>query len=173
MAADELDWRSPGCAWSHAATGEVPTRSLTVGSMSTEFSGPAIRAACAEVRALFTAVAAGRLGCAPADLEVRDGAFLRAGQPTGLDYWSLAAEVDLAREATGDAPLKAVEAMRIVGESEPRLDLPPKVFGAAFLHDLVLPGMRHARVLRQPGRRPRSRASTRPPSAASFPTSTS
>ena len=151
MAADELDLPMARLDVVPAATGEIPDEGLTVGSMSTELSGPAIRTACAEVRALFTAAAAGRLGCAPDDLEVRDGAFLKRGEPTGLDYWALAGEVNLARDATGEAPLKPVERMHIVGESEPRLDLPPKLFGAAFLHDITLPGMRHARVLRQPG----------------------
>lgn len=150
MAADELDVPFARLHVVPAATGDIPDEGLTVGSMSIEFSGPAIRAACAEARALFTAAAAARLGCAPGELEVRDGAFLKAGHATGLDYWSLAGEVDLAREPTGDAPLKTPDRMRIVGESQPRLDLPPKLFGQAFLHDLVLPGMRHARVLRQP-----------------------
>jgi nicotinate dehydrogenase subunit B len=63
----------------------------------------------------------------------------------------VAAEVDLAREVTGQATLKTVDQMHIVGQSVPRPDLPSKVFGAAFLHDIALPGMRHARVLRQPG----------------------
>jgi len=151
MAADELDVPFARLRVVAAATGDIPDEGLTVGSMSTEFSGPAIRTACAEVRALFTAAAAARLGCAPAELDVREGRFLQGGQPTGLDYWALAGEVDLARDATGEARLKPVEEMRRIGESEPRLDLPPKVFGEAFLHDIALPGMRHARVLRQPG----------------------
>ena len=153
MAADELDTPFERLRVVPAATGDIPDEGLTVGSMSIEFSGPALRTACAEVRGLFTARAAERLGCAPDVLDVRDGAFLKGGQPTGLDYWSLAGEVDLAREATGETPLKTPERMRIVGESEPRLDLPPKLFGAAFLHDLTLPGLRHARVLRQPSPR--------------------
>ena len=151
MAADELDVPFARLHIVPAATGEVPDEGLTVGSMSTEVSGPAIRTACAEVRALFTAAAAGRLGCATGDVNVRDGAFFRAGQPTGLDYWSLTSDVDLTGNATGEAPLKTPDRMRIIGESLARIDLPPKLFGAAFLHDIVLPGMRHARVLRQPG----------------------
>src|SRR6185437_8925370 len=74
---------------------------------------------------------------------------------TGLDYWSLAADVDLARLATGAAPLKSRYRFTRMGESQPRLDLPAKLFGQAFLHDIALPGMRHARVLRQPGRNAR------------------
>jgi CO/xanthine dehydrogenase Mo-binding subunit len=120
--------------------------------MSIETSGLALRWACAEVRALFLAAAAARLGCAAGELAVRDGDFLRAGAPTGLDYWSLAGEVELAREATGEASLRRPDELSpAVGESQPRLDLAPKLFGAAFLHDIVLPGLRHARVVHQPG----------------------
>jgi len=151
MAAEELDLPFAKVRVVAAATGDIPDEGLTVGSMSTEMSGWAIRTACAEVRALFVAAAAERLGCDAADLSVRDGAFLKAGQATGLDYWALAGAVDLARPATGEAPLKTPDHMGdVVGQNVPRLDLPPKVFGAAFLHDLALPGMRHARVLRQP-----------------------
>lgn len=150
MAADELDVSFAKLRVVPAATGEIPDEGLTVGSMSIEFSGPAIRTACAEVRSLFTAAAAARLACAPEEIEVRDGAMLRGGQATGLDYWSLAGDVDLVREATGEAALKTPDRMRVIGQSNARLDLPPKLFGAAFLHDLNLPGLRHARVLRQP-----------------------
>ncbi|MFL5297845.1 MAG: molybdopterin cofactor-binding domain-containing protein [Phenylobacterium sp.] len=151
MAAEELELAFERLDVVPVATGDVPDEGLTVGSMSIEFSGPAIRTACAEARALFTAAAAARLGCDAAELTVQDGAFLRAGAPTGLDYWALAGEVDLARPATGETPLKTPERMARIGESQPRLDLPAKVFGAAFLHDIALPGMVHARVLRQPG----------------------
>jgi nicotinate dehydrogenase subunit B len=151
MAADELDVPFDRLNVVKPATGAIPDEGLTVGSMSIEFSGPAIRAACAEVRALFTAAAAAKLGCPEAEIDVRDGAFVRGGAPTGLDYWALADQVDLARPATGEAVLKTPDRMRIVGLSQPRLDLPPKLFGAAFLHDIALPQMVHARVLRQPG----------------------
>ena len=155
IAADELDAPFARLRVVPAATGDIPDEGLTVGSMSIEFSGPAIRAACAEVRALFTTAAAGRLGCDADELDIRDGAFLKGGQPSGLDYWSLAGEVDLARAPTGEAAPKAPDRLRVVGQSEPRLDLPPKLFGEAFLHDLRLPGLRHARVLRQPSPRAR------------------
>jgi CO/xanthine dehydrogenase Mo-binding subunit len=150
MAADELDLPFERLNVVSAETGQVPDEGLTVGSMSLEMSGWALRAAAAEVRQLFTAAAAERLGCDAAELDVRDGGFVRGGQSTGLDYWALAGAVDLARPATGEAPVKTPDRFTRMGESQPRLDLPAKVFGGAFLHDIALPGMRHARVLRQP-----------------------
>jgi CO/xanthine dehydrogenase Mo-binding subunit len=151
IAAEELDVSMDQIDLVNPETDRSPDEGLTVGSMSTESSGASIRAACAEARALFTAAAARRLGCAADALDIDDGAFFRAGEPTGLDYWGLAPEVDLAVAPTGEAASKPPGRYRIVGASFPRLDLPPKVFGAAYLHDLVQPGMRHARVLRQPG----------------------
>jgi nicotinate dehydrogenase subunit B len=152
LAAGELDLPFAKLRVVNAATGQIPDEGMTVGSMSIETSGLSLRVACAEVRALFLAAAAGKLGCDIAELDVRNGEMLRAGAPTGLDYWTLATDVDLAREATGEAPMRKPDQLAAaVGDSQPRIDLAPKLFGAAFLNDIVLPGMRHARVLHQPG----------------------
>ena len=150
MAADELDVPFDRLNVTPAATGDIPDEGLTVGSMTTETSGAALRQACAEVRALFLAAAAAKLGCDLSALNVRDGAVLRDGAPSGETYWTLADAVDLARPPTGEAIWKRSDRLTRVGQSQPRLDLPPKLYGAAFLHDLMLPGMRHARILRQP-----------------------
>ncbi|HZZ88218.1 MAG TPA: molybdopterin cofactor-binding domain-containing protein [Caulobacteraceae bacterium] len=151
IAAEELDVRMDQLDLVNPETGRSPDEGLTVGSMSTETSGAAIRFACAEARALFTAAASARLGCASSALEVEAGAFLLDGAPSGLDYWALAVDVDLAVAPSGEAAPKAPGRHRIVGTSAARLDLPAKVFGQAYLHDLAPPGMLHARVLRQPG----------------------
>ncbi len=62
--------------------------------------------------------------------------------------------VQLDRSATASAPPQAC--LRLYGcrsEHRERLDLPAKVFGQpVFIHDMVLDGMRHARVVRQPQR---------------------
>jgi nicotinate dehydrogenase subunit B len=151
IAADELDVAMAQLEVVNAATDAVPDEGMTVGSMSIETSGASVRAAGAEVRALFLAEAAARLGCGVDELDVDDGAVLRDGRPTGLDYWLLAPEVDLARPAGGAARWKTPDRHRVVGQSQPRLDLPAKVFGAAFIQDMPLSDVLHARVLRQPG----------------------
>ena len=153
IAAEELDLPLSMVRVVNAATGAVPDEGMTVGSMSVESSGASVRAACAEVRALFVAKAAERLDCPAGEINVRDGLFLVGGLPTGEDYWTLAPHVDLARAATGEARWKSPDQHRLVGKSQPRLDLPAKLHGEAFLHDIRLPGMVHARVLRQPGPR--------------------
>lgn len=151
IAAEELDVPLAKLRVANAATDEVPDEGMTVGSMSIESSGASVRAACAEVRALFLAETSRRCDCEVEELDVVGGEFLRDGRPTGENYWTLADDVDLNRPPTGDARWKTPDQHKLVGQSVPRLDLPSKVFGAGFIQDLKLSGLIHARVLRQPG----------------------
>jgi len=153
IAAEELDVSPERILLQTGDTELTPNEGYTAGSQSIQFGGVALRLACAEVRALFLDHAASQFGHPRAALSVDDGAILHRGQPTGQDYWSLATSLDLARDATGRAEIKKAREHRIVGHSLPRVDLADKVFGgAAFLHDLALDGMLHARVVRQPRR---------------------
>ncbi|WP_029350209.1 molybdopterin cofactor-binding domain-containing protein [Bosea sp. 117] len=152
IAAEELDVDHQRLDLVSGVTGDGPNEGYTAGSLSVEGSGGAVRIVCAEVRARFLAVAAARFGCGVEELSVEDGAFRRDGQPTGFDYWRLAGDIDLARDITGGARAKSPEAYRLVGHSVPRLDLPEKIGGGAFIHDLTGPDLLHARVLRQPWR---------------------
>jgi nicotinate dehydrogenase subunit B len=150
IAAEELDVMPERIRLHSGDTELTPNEGYTAGSQSIQFGGVALRLACAEVRALFLDHAAARLGHTRAELSVRDGAITHRGTPTGEDYWSLAAEIDLARPATASAPIKPVNDYRVVGRNAPRVDLAAKVFGEpAFLHDMALDGMLHARVVRQ------------------------
>src|SRR5882724_12795208 len=106
IAAEELDV-APGLIRLETGDTELtPNEGYTAGSQSIQFGGVALRLACAEVRARFLDHAASSFGYARADLAVEDGAITLRGAPTGHDYWSLAAAVDLARHATGRAQRK-------------------------------------------------------------------
>ncbi len=155
IAAEELDLAFEQVRLVSGETDVSPAEGFTSGSYSVAVGGASIRLVCAEVRSLFLDRAAGKLGCKPSELAVADGKFLHAGKETGHDYWSLAGEVVLERRASGTAPVKRPSSYRIVGRSVPRVDLPAKVAGAAFIHDIVPDGVVHARVLRQPWRRAR------------------
>ena len=153
IAADELDVAPARITMQSGDTDRTANEGFTAGSLSIQFGGIALRAACAEVRAMFLRHAAEVLGCDVAELAVRDGAILRHGSPTGQDYWTLAGAVNLATDAKGGATPKPVADYAVIGTSASRLDLPAKVFGEAiFIHDMVLDGMVHARAVRQPGR---------------------
>jgi CO/xanthine dehydrogenase Mo-binding subunit len=150
IAAEELDVAPQRLRIVSGETTTSPAEGFTSGSNSIAISGTAIRLACAQVRALFLRRAADKLACAVEELSIDDGRFLRRGQAAGLDYWSIAGEVDLVRPATGDAPTKPPSDYRIVGKNLARLDLAEKLNGAAFIHDIAPANVLHARMLRRP-----------------------
>ena len=153
IAADELGVAMARITIRSGDTEFTPNEGYTAGSQSIQFGGVAMRQACADVRGLFIERAATVLGCAANELAIRDGAILHNGQATGQDYWTLAGAVDLTAKASGSGKRKAVADFASIGQSNARLDLPAKIFGErAFIHDMALDGMVHARVVRQPNR---------------------
>lgn len=156
IAAEELDVAPDRIAMVSGITGGAPNEGYTSGSLSIQVGGVALRLACAEARQRLVMHAADLLGCACADLTVRDGAVLRCGEPTPHDYWSLAEDVDLTAPVTGGVPTKSVERYSVVGRAEPRTDLTAKLLGEpAFIHDITLSGMRHAARASDPSTMPR------------------
>ena len=152
IAAEELDLPLARIVMLSGDTDAGPDEVYTTSSLSIMVSGASVRLVTAEARALLLEQAALRLNCAPDELSVDGGKFLRNGEATEITYWSVAPEIDWSREATGGARTKDIDAYQIVGESVPRLDLPAKVAGAAFIHDMAPEDLVHARTLRQPGR---------------------
>lgn len=129
-------------------TGCSPNELYTAGSQSIEVGGAAMRCAAACAHALFSRAAATVLGVAEDSLRVERGVFSSAQTERVTDYWTLASEVDLSVAITGNAPLRSRADYRTVGRSLQRVDLPTKLSGAAYVHDLSLLDMLHARVLR-------------------------
>jgi CO/xanthine dehydrogenase Mo-binding subunit len=129
-------------------TRRCPNEHYTAGSMSIEIGGTSLGMACAEALRAIVSEAARMLGVDESRVSAEDGVVLVDGAPSGLDYWQVARGIDWTRPIKGDLP-PAVRG-RIVGRNVPRLDLPAKVLGGAFIHDLELPRMVHGRVLRPP-----------------------
>jgi nicotinate dehydrogenase subunit B len=152
IAADELDVSLERIAVLSGDTTDGPDELYTTSSLSIEMSGGSVRLVCAEVRAKALERAALRLNCSRDELSVVDGQFLQNGAATGQDYWTVAPEIDLSQAVTGTAPAKPAASYKVVGRSVPRVDLPAKVSGAAFVHDFVPENLLHARTLRQPSR---------------------
>jgi CO/xanthine dehydrogenase Mo-binding subunit len=150
IAADELDVPLARIDMLSGDTEQAPDEGSTSSSQSIEVGGASLRLACAEARALFVAEAARALNCPPDALAIAHGAITRAGRPTGQSYWTLAPRVALHVAATGAVAPKPRAAHAVIGRSIARRDLPAKLAGGGFVHDIQLPGMRHARVLRQP-----------------------
>jgi CO/xanthine dehydrogenase Mo-binding subunit len=146
IAADELDVDLKRINIIHGDTALTPNEGQTAGSQSVQYSGTAVRFACAEAREILLGAAATKLGVPAAGLKVTDGTI-----NDSLTYWALAGEIDLKREATGKAKTKAATDYKWVGKSVPRRDIPKKFTGgAAYVQDVRLPGMLFGRVVRPP-----------------------
>ena len=144
IAAEELGVGLQRIRMLPASTAYSPDEGVTSGSQSIQEGGKALRAACAELRALMLERAARRLGTPLAELKIEDGTIHGRGER--VSYWDLA---DSEGEIPGGAPLKPASAYRVVGTSAPRLDLPGKIAGRpSYVQDMVLPGMLHGRVVR-------------------------
>ena len=152
IAAEELDVDLDRIAVLSGDTQEAPDEGQTTSSQSIEVSGRSVRLVTAELRARVLDRLAQRLNCSPTELTIEDGTFHRGDKPTGHDYWNFAGSEDFARDIEGNATPKPHTAYRIVGRPVPRRDLPAKVSGAGFIHDMARPDLLHARTLRQPCR---------------------
>ena len=150
IAAEELDVSLDRVRMVQASTAYSPDEAVTSGSLSIQESGTAIRHACAEARAIYLRAAAAHLDVPVESLGVRDGDIV-SNSGARTSYWQLADDALLDRDATGAIAPKAAGSHTVVGTAVPRRDLADKVFGrACFIHDLELPGMLHARMLRPP-----------------------
>lgn len=150
IAADELDVRLERIRLIPADTATSPDEGMTSGSLSIQHSGIAVRYACAEARSIFLGEAATLLGVPVDSLSVEDGLIRSPGNQT-VSYFDLAGEGLLDRKATGAAAPKAASKRCWSGIDVERLDLPDKIFGVPrYVHDMVLPGLLHGRVLRPP-----------------------
>ncbi len=149
VAADELSVPPARIELVTADTARTPDEGVTAGSHSMQDSGTAIVNAAANVRVLLTEAAAWRWLIAVEQVELHDGA---AHAPNGdsLGYGELAALLSLHVEATPDVARRE-KGVRLIGTDLPRVDIPAKVTGGvAYVQDMRLPGMLHARVVRGP-----------------------
>src|SRR4249920_409508 len=79
IAADELDVEIARIHMVRASTAGSPNEGVTSGSLSVQQSGRAIRHACAEIRQMFLAAAAERLGVEANALDISDGTISGPG----------------------------------------------------------------------------------------------
>lgn len=150
IAAEELEVPAGRISLVTADTGRTPNEGFTAGSHSMQDSGTAILNAASQVRQLLRQAAAAQLGVAVDTLSVADGT-VRALDGRAIGYGPLAASLALHTQAQPNSPLKDPAAYRVLGTSMPRVDIPAKVTGGiAYVQDIRMPGMLHARVVRQP-----------------------
>ncbi len=150
IAAEELDVAFTSVNVVTADTRRTANEGYSSGSNSTKYSGTAIQNAAAQVRELLIAEAARRLELPPESLKTADAAVI-APDGRKLGYGELVAGDMLHVQAQPKSKLKDPATYAIMGQPVPRVDIPAKVTGgAAYVQDMRLPGMVHARVVRPP-----------------------
>ncbi|MBO0739168.1 MAG: molybdopterin-dependent oxidoreductase, partial [Alphaproteobacteria bacterium] len=136
-----------------ADTGRTPNEGYTAGSHSMQDSGTAVLNAAAQVRALLVATASARLNLPRERLVVQNGSVM-AQDGRHIGFGELVSGGLLHQHARGQPALPAPSKPTITGKPLQRVDIPAKVTGGvAYVQDLRLPGMVHARVVRPPSYR--------------------
>src|SRR5262249_40178691 len=122
----------------------------TAGSQSMPDSATAVRNAAAQVRELLVAEAAKRAGVPPEQVRAENGtAVTQDGRR--FPYGSLVSETMLHVEAQPVSRLKEPSAFKAIGKPVKRVDIPAKLTGGqAYVQDLRLDRMVHARIVRPP-----------------------
>ena len=151
VAAEELAV-DPGVVTLIAAdTARTPDEGYTAGSHSMQDSGTAIMNAAAQAREILLGLASQRLQQHRRKLRAEQGAVIVA-DGRRIAYADLVSDRTLHVRAEPRSRLGDPAHRRLMGRSLPRIDIPAKVFGGqAFIQDLRLEGMVHARVVRPPG----------------------
>ena len=150
IAAEELDVPFTSLKVVTADTKLTANEGYTSGSHSMQDSGTAIQNAAAQARAILVEEAAKRLDLPAENLRTENGAVI-APDGRKLSYGELVAADRLHVQAQPASKLKDPAAFKVMGKSIPRVDIPAKVTGGvAYVQDLRLPGMVHARVVRPP-----------------------
>ena len=150
VVAEELEVTLEQLSLVTADTARTMDEGFTAGSHSMQDSGTALRNAAAQVRDILIGEAARQLKLPQEQLHAEAGAVVG---PNGLrvPYGTLVAGELLHVQAAPVSRLKDPSLFKVMEKPVQRVDIPAKVTGAAaYVQDVRLPGMLHARVVRPP-----------------------
>lgn len=151
IAVEQLELQPGAIHFIGGDTALTPNEGYTAGSHTIADSGTALLHASAQVAALLRAGAAAQWKVA-AETVWLDAGHVMAPGGRRMHYGAALKGLDAAglhRMAGTTSPLRAPQDYRLIGKPVARVDIPAKVSGgAAYVQDLRLPGMLHARVVR-------------------------
>jgi CO/xanthine dehydrogenase Mo-binding subunit len=148
---EELDLPPERIAMIEGDTALTPNQGPTAGSAGIARGGVQLRQAAATARQALIALAAQKLSKPAGELDVADGVVRAKDATASLSYGDLIGDRAFNLKLDPKALVKSPEHFRFIGKSLRRPDIPTKVAGLhRYLHDLTLPGMLHARVIRPP-----------------------
>ncbi|VVE61883.1 aldehyde dehydrogenase [Pandoraea captiosa] len=154
IVAEELDVLAQDVSMELGHTAATPNQGPTIASATIQISATPLRCAAAQARTALMALASRRFGIDVSHLHC-DGGQIFGNGPQGEVVKATFAELvrgqKIALALDLDTPVKDPSTYRVVGQSTRRVDLPAKATGAlTFVHDVRVPGMLHARVVRPP-----------------------
>ncbi len=163
IVAEELDVPFRQIRMNVGDTAKAIDQAATVGSRTIERGGPQLRQAAVAARHALLELASVRLGAPVDQLTVNSGVVSVLGHSEkNVTYADLVGgrQFDVRITATGmswdmkvapEVRPKNPKDYRIVGTSQPRIDLPAKLTGEfTYTQDVRIPGMLHGRVVRPP-----------------------
>jgi nicotinate dehydrogenase subunit B len=173
IAGEELDMELSQLEFVMADTAVTPNTGTHSASNTIKNAGPSVRAAAATAAQVLRDLAATRLGVPASQLTVSKGVVSGGGR--SVTYGELVGgklfnvripeSYGLARSSTfgfgdvvpgglapGVSPAKPVGQYKLVGTSQPRIDIPSIVTGTeVFIQNIRLPRMLHGRIVRPRG----------------------
>ena len=159
---DELDIKFENTTCVMGSTDITVDQGGSGGSDALQTDGYPMRRVAAEARRVLLEMAAEHFGVPATSLRVSDGVVstnngdtaekeITYGELIGGRKFNVTLSGRNVDATTGKAPLKAVQAMKNVGRSPRRDDIPAKVDGTQrWAVDMKVPGMLHARNVRPP-----------------------
>jgi CO/xanthine dehydrogenase Mo-binding subunit len=151
VAAEELELPMEKVTVTLAETEVTPNEGYTAGSTSVENGAMAVRYAAAAARQRLLELAAQQLQLPPEQLQLDNGKATTKNGSRALTFSQLLNGQKLTGEIKPPVKLKRKQDYRISGTPVHRNDVAQMVKGApVYVHDLRLPGMVHARIVRPP-----------------------
>ncbi len=149
MVADELDVPFERVTMVLGHTVQTPDQGPTIASATIQVTSKPLRQAAAQVREWLVSMAAKKLSIAESAITTGDGFVQARGQR--ISYGELVQGQNLELPLNAEVALRTSKQFKYIGKPVARVDIPNKVLGAlTYVHDLRLPGMLHARVVRPP-----------------------
>ncbi len=149
LAAEELDVAFERIDMVMGDTATTPDQWLTAANLTIAQGGSELRRAAASARRALLERAAQRLNVAASELTVNDGVVSVKGDAARSVRYSELIGSGLELKVDAKIELKKAPQYKLIGKSIPRVDIPAKVTGEfEYVHDVRLPDMLHARVVR-------------------------
>lgn len=160
MMSDELDIAYDKTSLIMGSTDTTVDQGGSGGSDAIQTDGWPMRRVAAEARRVLLELGAQRFGVSVDQLAVRDGVVsvktdpsrkITYGELIGGRKFNITLTGNNINATAGSAKVKAVQELKVVGQSPQRYDIPAKVDGSLkWAVDVKLPGMVHARNVKPP-----------------------